>query len=258
MPELKSPDFHNSAAEDHGMEQQLFDTLIEHGYAINSSDRANCSALVGETTHSIPCPPVIIQCFQLPALEYLNAKTETMQLLYLAEENPELMTYQGMERVAQVAQHYMTWKENLYAGVEGGLVLNKLSWNPTEINKMGGFVKPNDFVRHAHRLGMRFGVYTIYDSRETNGEDCDLTPDCGGNSKEAEMNYFLGMGVDSLFVENVAESREILLRFEQTLILEREWSEAVGNAGVASYECSSLRVLGAALLTVVVAWSEVT
>ena len=225
MPELKLPLFRSSAADyDHGMEERLLDTLVSYGYPIGAKNRGNCSAFVDGAVHSIPCPPVIIQCLQLPVLQYLRMRTERVQLLYAAYYDPELLTYKGMERVAAVAQHYVTWKEHIYQDVETMLALVNITWNASEVDSDGGFVKPHDFVNHAHGLGMRFGVYTIHDSRETTSTApavaCANALDCVRNSKIFEVNYLVRMGVDGFFMENVAESREILLRFEHDLIIE--------------------------------------
>ena len=245
IPELKSTDVHNALPGHrggvHGMEQQLLDALAFYGYPITRTDQENCSAWAGGSSHMIPCPPVILQCFQLSAVEYLRSRTNRVELIYLAEEEPELLTYKGMERVARVVHHYVTWKDFLYHGVEAGLNLLNATWNATLIDSMGGFVKPSDFLEHAHKLGMKFGVYTIYDSRETSSAGCPAGTGCDWGSKQAEMNHFLGMGVDSLFVENVAESRELLLRFEYQLVIEKR--AAVVAEGGAVTGSGALRLI---------------
>ena len=217
------------------MEQQVLLTLAANGYPVNR-DEGNCSAILEDgTAHGIKCPPVIIQCFEFPPLEYLNRqRLQGIELLYLSAEDHALLTYKGMEKVATVAQHYTTWKEYAYVGVEAELLRNNATWNVSLVDGMGGFVKPQEFVSEAHRLGMRFGVYTIYDSREPSQRGCATTPGCETNNKTAELGFIFEMGADSVFVENVAEGREILLMFENELTYRAARLTTGGAAGVSA------------------------
>ena len=242
-PELKLPLFPNSAANhDHVMEDQLLATLASYGYPIGAQDSGNCSAVVFGAVYTIPCPPVIIQAVQLPVLQYLKTRTERVQLLYVAEYDPESLTYKGMERIAAVAQHYVTWKEHIYQDVGKMLALLNITWNASEIDSHGGFVKPHDFVNHSHRLGMKFGVYTIHDMRETISAGpagaCTTVPDCSDSIKANEVNYLLRMGVDGFFMDNVADSREILLRLEWNLIMEEMIATGIAEVNGARVSCS--------------------
>jgi len=87
-----------------------------------------------------------------------------------------------------------------------------LEYNKTEIEQLGGFIPARQIVQEAHTLGLKVGIYTIYDSREPSHRGC--TVKCDPENKEMELFYYFDMGVDSMFVENVPEAREIRIKYE--------------------------------------------
>ena len=194
------------------MEKQLLITLASQGYPVNGVDEGNCKANISGTLHDIKCPPVIVQCFETPALEYLKSQTD-LELLHLVDD-PKLLTYKGMQRVAQIAKYYSTWKEYLYVGVAAEMTYRNKTWNETEVEQLGGFIPPKEFAVQAHKLGLKINLYTFPDSREPSTRGCAIVPGCEPANKIKELSYYFDLGVDSIFIENVAESKAILSQYE--------------------------------------------
>jgi hypothetical protein len=82
---------------------------------------------------------------------------------------------------------------------------------------LGGFIKPQDFIPTAHALGMKVGLFTIHDSRESSDRGCAIK--CENVTKEEEMFYFFRQGVDAMFIENIPESISIRMKFDYELKL---------------------------------------
>jgi len=213
VPELKNPSFHNANRTSNFVEKLLLQTLAEHGYPINLISDGYCEATVDGGKHPIPCPPVIVQCFETPALEYLKSQSD-LELLQLIQDQAELLTYKGIKEVSKVAKYYSTWKEYLYVGVAAEMTYNNKTWNETLIDSLGGFVPARKFAKEVHRHGMKVVLFTFHDSREPSTRGCAVVPGCQPEDKTKELDYFFELGVDGIFIENVAESRAILMDFE--------------------------------------------
>ncbi|CAG7721823.1 unnamed protein product, partial [Allacma fusca] len=213
VPELKNPSFHNANRPPNFMETLLLQTLARNGHPLNSHYCGNCEATVHGSKYPIPCPHVIVQCLETPTLVYLKSKSD-LELLQLVDYQAELLTYEGIKEVAKVAKYYSTSKEYLYVGVAPDLRYNNVTFNKTLVSSLGGFVPPREFAKEVHRHGMKIALYTISDSREPSTRGCAIVPGCEPANKTKEMDYFFKLGVDGLFIENVAESLAILMDFK--------------------------------------------
>ncbi|CAG7733545.1 unnamed protein product, partial [Allacma fusca] len=190
VPEIKNPAFHNNGkSEPNFMEKRLLENLYNAGYPRKNDSRTNCSANIDGATFPIPCPPVIIQSFELPSLQYLKPNTN-FDLLQLIDDDAPLLTYKGMEEISKVAQYYAPWKEYLYVGADADLKFNNKTWNQTEIDSLGGFVPPTEFPKVAHDLGMKIVLYTINDSHEKSTLGCANVTGCEAKNKTKELDYF--------------------------------------------------------------------
>jgi glycerophosphoryl diester phosphodiesterase len=219
VPELKVPTFHNQNRSENFMEKLLLQTLSAHGYPVNLISDGYCEATVDGKKKPIPCPPVIVQCFETPALAYLKSQSD-LELLQLIQDQADLLTYKGIEEVGKIAKYYSTWKEYLYVGVAADMKYNNKTWNQTLIDSLGGFVPPRKFAKEVHRHGMKIVLFTIHDSREPSTRGCAVVPGCEPENKTLELDYFFDLGVDGIFIENVAESRAILSGYEDRVEVE--------------------------------------
>ena len=208
-PELKTPHTFNAYRSPHFMENKLLSKLREYGYAVGQNDTENCFA--GQ--NRIPCPPIVIQSFEFPTIEYLSNLTK-IDLVMLVWDDPQFLTRKGIQKIAKVAQYYSIWKESVFTGAESFLRhANKRQVDGSEgqtTEEDGGFIPPHEFAQFVHKEGLKLVIYTVYDSREPSyllgTERNNVTVE----SKKAEMQKYFDVGVDGIFVENVAESRAIL------------------------------------------------
>lgn len=114
---------------------------------------------------------------------------------------------------------------------------------------MGGFIPPQEIVEEAHSLGLKIGIYTIYDSREPSGRGCSTGPEnCDPENKEVELFYHFAMGVDGIFVENVQEARELRLTYQYRVI------DADSKTGTGAISRGSINLF---VLSAVVIWRSV-
>lgn len=214
IPELKHPSFRNrNCSNVHFMEDVFLDTLKLNGYSLNSSQESSCRATFDNINKTINCPPVIIQNFDKNALEYISTKTD-MDLMMVVDPDFPWLTFQGMKEVSSFSTYYCVWKEYMYVGVEADIAYRNRTYDVEMIESMGGFVPAREFATEAHRLGMKMALFTINDSREPSRRGCAVTPGCEPENKEEELFYFFEMGVDAIFIESLAESREMRMKFD--------------------------------------------
>lgn len=195
------------------MEDLFLDVLRSNGYALYSSEKTSCQAVFDNVNETISCPPVIIQNFDKNALEYISTRTD-LDLMMVVHPDLPWVTFQGMEEVSNFSSYYCVWKEYMYVGVEAELAYHNKTYNVELIKSMGGFVPARQFVSEAHRLGMKMALFTINDSREPSRRGCAITPGCEPENKKEELFYFFEMGVDAIFIESLAESREMRMEFD--------------------------------------------
>ncbi|XP_037033745.1 glycerophosphodiester phosphodiesterase GDPD6-like [Bradysia coprophila] len=214
IPELKHPSFRNrNSSNPHFMEDVFLNSLTANGYALNATQSPQCRAIFDNVNATINCPPVIIQNFDKNALAYISTQTD-LDLMMVVHPDLPWVTFQGMAEVSLFSRYYCVWKEYMYVGVEAELAYNNKTYDAELIESMGGFVPAKEFVTEAHRLGMKMALFTINDSREPSRRGCAITPGCDPDDKEEELFYFFEMGVDAIFIESLAESREIRMKFD--------------------------------------------
>ncbi|CAG7828443.1 unnamed protein product, partial [Allacma fusca] len=143
------------------MEDAFLEVLIRNGYSIKGDSKEDCK----RKNLSIKCPPVFIQCFELPPLEYLKTKT-SYELAMLVEDDDSLLTFEGIERVSKIVNNFYVWKEILHVGRPELISRFNFTYNKEAIEFLGGFVPFEDLPSVVRQQGMKLGIYTIYDSRE--------------------------------------------------------------------------------------------
>jgi hypothetical protein len=101
------------------------------------------------------------------------------------------------------------------------------------LDSKGGFIDPKQIVGQAHALGLKVGIYTIYDSREPSNRGCGIGQ-CEPENKEMELFYYFDMGVDGMFVENVGEARELRMTYQYRIVDGGDGDGGDKNSGVAA------------------------
>jgi glycerophosphoryl diester phosphodiesterase len=190
------------------METQVLKVLRRNGYALREGETGSCQTLSRE---SIPCGHVVLQSFDRRSLEYLHTQTD-MELMMLVDDDPVLLTRQGLDEVSKFATYYSVWKEFLYTGVEAVLKAKKIDYDTDEITALGGFIPNGTITDEVHGKGMLMGIYTLYDSREPSMMGCSIQ--CRPENKTFELFHYFGLGVDAMFVENIKEATELRLKYD--------------------------------------------
>lgn len=202
----------------------MLDALTTNGYSLYSSQKSWCQATFDNINQTIICPPVIIQNFDKNALEYISTQTD-LDLMMVVHPDIPWVTFQGMREVSSFSSYYCVWKEYMYVGVEAELAYHNKTYDVRLIESMGGFIPAHQFVTEAHRLGMKMALFTINDSREPSRRGCAVTPGCEQENKQEELFYFFEMGVDAIFIESLAESREMRMKFDFLVRMNRTEQE---------------------------------
>jgi len=200
------------------MENLVLNTLKEYGYPVKQGDVPNCKYNNSGAIVDIQCGDVIIQSFEIDCIKYLHNQTNVDLLMLANPYNLEQLTFNGIKDVASVAQHFHLSKELLHTGILAALRRYNYSYDENLIASLGGFMEPGEIVNEGHKLNLKIGIYTIYDSRENSGRGCDI--ECEPQDKEKELFYFFEMGVDGLFVENIQEALELRMKFDYNLQIE--------------------------------------
>ena len=212
IPELKYPAFHNRQyAGAHYMEDELLRILRQYGYPLRTAEKSHCNTMVNGNTTSIECGDVIIQSFEMDSLRYIRNHTDR-DLMLPIDYDHDLYTPKGMDEVAQVANYYGLWKENLNVGVQAVILSYGRTWNQSVISDRGGFIAADKFGEEAHKRKLKLALYTVYDSREPSLRNCSVK--CALENKTDELFRYFRLGVDNMFVENIPEARELRIRFD--------------------------------------------
>lgn len=211
IPELKHPNYHNKVVfeTEHLMETMFLDELRKNGYHPEKVTKSTCDY----KGVAIPCSQMVVQCFDVETIKYLREVTDLSLLTLMDTSNMEYLTYKGMESLANVTQYVGLWKELLYTGTEQQLIYEKMEWNETAIGELGGFIEPENLVNYVHSLGIKMGIYTLYQSMEKSQRGCASGVCDEGVTKELELNYYFDLGVDAFFVEGVTDSMRIRERY---------------------------------------------
>jgi len=187
VPELKHATFHNSVFGPHYMENKVLEILEKNGYPSRLPQRAPLKQ--GFTT-------VVLQSFEAPAAQYLRKHCDH-DIMLLVDKDWTMFTRTGLDQAAAFATVFSPWKEVFDArkGPLAYIQAANVTVDRSRLRRLGGFV--HNVVRQVHQRHMRLVVYTFYDSREM------------PTSRTDELDHFFDLGVDGLFVENVAEARQI-------------------------------------------------
>lgn len=209
---MKHPSWHNRIWGENYMENLFLEKLREYGYPVDGGD-GDCFTFHDNESRNITCPHVIIQNFDKGALDYISTQT-SLDLMVVVHPELTLLTYSGLDSIAKIAKYYCVWKEYMYVGVEAELAYNNKTYDAELIDSLGGFIRQEDFVKEAHARGLRMTIFTINDSREPSRRACAIVPGCAPDDKKADLFFFFERGLDAMFVENVAETREFRMLFD--------------------------------------------
>lgn len=192
-----------------------------------SSEISQCRATFDNINQTIRCPPIIIQNFDKNSLEYISTRTD-LDLMMVVHPDLPWLTFRGMAEVSSFSRYYCVWKEYMYVGVKSELAYHNKTYDVQLIESMGGFVPAHQFVTEAHRLGMKMALFTINDSREPSRRGCAVTPGCEPDNKREELFYYFDMGVDAIFIEGLAESREMRMKYDFLVQMNRTGTVETG------------------------------
>ncbi|CAL8127979.1 unnamed protein product [Orchesella dallaii] len=226
MPELKHARYHDAiGGSQHYMVETIVKALEKWGYSRN--EKAKPSRCLYNGTE-IPCNPMLVQALDPVAVEYLR-NTTTYQLLCLMDTaNLRWLTYKGMAEMKGKTDWLCFLKSLLFTGTPAQIKRESLvDWNKTEIEELGGFIKPNKIVPYAKKLGFKVAVHTIYSSWEDSERGCAVR--CTNETKEQEMHYFFKMGVNGFFVEGIEESIKIRQEYFGKKLISK-WGMAGANS----------------------------
>ncbi|KAJ2787664.1 hypothetical protein GGI15_000554 [Coemansia interrupta] len=225
IPELKSPKLYNRGrVYDRYFEDRAILTMEHYGWAnitrwINRELHADLNLQnISDAIAGLQRGPSAWQSFDLDTARYLAQHTDT-PVVALVEKLPWAYTPKGLDQIAQFAKIVSSWKDVYLAGPAAYLQSSGISWDDSEIAKMGGFIRAKDLPREIHSRGMEMSPYTFYDSHQDMGylcSDISSTAFCPRNRKE-ELFYFFELGVDYLFVENIVEASMLRLEYDNTL-----------------------------------------
>ncbi|KAJ2607072.1 hypothetical protein H4S08_004943 [Coemansia sp. RSA 1365] len=228
IPELKSPKLYNQGRSyPRFFEDRAILTLDHYGWT-------NITAEINRTAHGdlklsplIEIPketilgPAAWQSFDLDTAEYLATHTD-VPVVVLCENLPWVFTPHGLDHLAKFARIVSFWKDVFVAGAESFFLATNVTWDAEEIQRMGGFIAPQNLSHEIHIRNMEFSAYTFYDSRQEMGYLCqkqqasdfeDSLVACPKNRTE-ELSFFFTLGVDYLFVENIVEASNIRTQFD--------------------------------------------
>ncbi|KAJ3176646.1 hypothetical protein HDU87_004974 [Geranomyces variabilis] len=205
VPELKHPGWHNERfGKAHYMEDKLLEVLSENGYLEKDGERYRVVIGGGDVERG----HLAVQSAEDTAVRYLREKSDVYTVL-LVFRNAEVLTPQGLDDAATFASALGIRKE-LYLITADQLfqtLLNRPISPHTagRAHAYGGFLPPEHLNAEIKKRGMEqmpFTFYSSYDQRMV-GADLGDTPVA---RRARELGYFMRLGVDGVFVENVAEA----------------------------------------------------
>lgn len=130
-----------------------------------------------------------------------------------------------MDEVAKYATILGPWKELYTVGAENVFKYEIKADIPPDVQKrldVNGGVKalipPQELSKEIKKRGLKQTPYTFYSSYEQSSLYCARDEGCPATQdRKTELFYFMGLGMDGLFVENVAEAVAIRQQFADTL-----------------------------------------
>ncbi|KAJ1645954.1 hypothetical protein LPJ64_002511 [Coemansia asiatica] len=227
IPELKSPSLYNrNRSYPRYFEDRAILTLEHYGWAnitkwINREKHRDLDLYpklrpLGNATLG----PSVWQSFDLDCARYLSQHTD-VPVVALVERHPWAFTPKGLDRISEFAKILSPWKDLFVAGPHEFFQANNVTWDSAKIEEMGGFINAQDLVKAAHSRGMELSPYTFYDSHQDMAYLCNNKQQQQSNSgikcpsnRKQELFYFFDLGVDYLFVENIAEAKGLLQEYE--------------------------------------------
>ena len=224
IPEIKHPNWHDlhfqSRFGPHYFEDTVLDILEANGYPKygGNPDKG----------------PVIIQSFEAKAAKYIRSKSD-VYLVQLIKSNLHMLTPKGLDQVATYANATGAYKEFYTVGAEAVIKYEfttpELVYDPEQIKKLGGFIHPRDLSKETHARKLEQTPYTFYSSFEPALYNCDTPTGCPETQdRRKELFYFFSLGIDSLFVENIAEAVSIRQQYADKVTV-----GSLDRDGVVSY-----------------------
>jgi len=221
IPELKHPGHYrlvnlNASRPETYFEDEVMRILSLKGYALR-----------GVNSSQSTFGPVILQSVESQTLKYLRQQSN-LTLLQLAFDPfqtegltgiPQdwFFTPQGLDIVSSYANFLGMPKSFL---LEGGIATlsQNTNFNVTgvyhqDIEALGGYIATKELISEMHRRYLMASVFTFRNERED-----DLVRQMFSGDFESELQHFMEMGVDSLFVEKLGPSfcaRRLAMRTEE-------------------------------------------
>ncbi|KAJ3162520.1 hypothetical protein HDU88_006679 [Geranomyces variabilis] len=230
VPELKNPAWHNERfGEAHYMEDKVLHVLCQNGYLEKTGERY--SVVVNDS--AVKRGHLAVQSAEDGAARYLREKSDVYTVL-LVFRNAEVLTPQGLDDAATFASALGIRKE-LYLVTASQLfeTLYNRSLSPYTAGRahaFGGLLPPSALSSEIKKRGMEqmpFTFYSSYDQRMVGADPGDTRV----ARRARELAYFMRLGVDAMFVENVAEA--VLVREVFGLCVgEQELGSGVGGEEV--------------------------
>ncbi|KAJ2353917.1 hypothetical protein IWW50_001600 [Coemansia erecta] len=228
IPELKSPKFYNEGRSyARYFEDRAILTMGHYGWAditadVNRSAHADLHLQpLRELPPGVRLGPSAWQSFDLDTAEYLAQRTRGVPVVALVEALPWAFTFGGLDRLAAFARIVSPWKDFFAAGAEHVFRAMNVTWDPEEIDALGGFVPANELAGELHKRNVSVSPYTFYDSHQEMAYLCQKDPSVRGfcpTDRQTELFYFFSLGVDYLFVENIVEASSLRAQYSRSLI----------------------------------------
>ena len=198
IPEIKHANYHATVFnQSHIVEDLVLDALQRRGLDLHPN-------LAPVRQRDLT--RIIIQSFEPDVVTYLRSRT-SVDIMLLVDTDYSWLTRQGLVRAAHIGATILSpWKGILAAG--GVRSYLKEAGEPIDehlIQQQGGFpdANPLEFIQTVHRAGLSIIIYTFYDSHEPTQVQHWYT------SRREELGAMFKIGVDGLFVEDVAEAKAI-------------------------------------------------
>ncbi|PVV04028.1 hypothetical protein BB560_001478 [Smittium megazygosporum] len=230
LPELKSPEMFNaflSNANGTEFEDKFLEVLKQRGYTEHQPpserSRMNTGDLINHVMNIKPAgykkpkyKLAAIQSLDQHTCKYLAKKTK-IPIISLDKQTPSMYTPKGLDKIASYAKIFRPWKDIFFAGPKAYFDLNRIPYDQEEIDSMGGFLGPVNFVREAHKRGIELSGYPFRDSSEDNKLLCTRFRNanlgyCPKNQKD-ELFYIFTIGIDHACVENLFEAQMLRLSY---------------------------------------------
>ncbi|KAI8907647.1 PLC-like phosphodiesterase [Powellomyces hirtus] len=202
IPEIKHPEWHNAhyPSDPHHMEDALLAALEANGYLQRRGGKL-------KTTTRPLRGFVGVQSFEAEAAKYIRKRSD-VYIVQLVYAGAEMLTPKGLNEVAKYATSLGLWKDVYIYGTKETLTRELGAPLPAEVDKLikknGGLIAPADLSEEIKKRGLEQTPYTFYSSYELpRTKDTTMTP---LQNRKHELAYFMALGIDGLFVENVAEA----------------------------------------------------